>query len=216
MPGAAAAKKKKKRGAPPPPNRRSCPPELTLLRCSVAGGQPLETRDVRPWRFVGIPVKGGAAAQGERLLDSHIAPSTYRGRGTNWPALDHSRTKLEKLVLAEPPEHGQRARAWGGLHKHYQKAWLDKDGDRVPTVAALWFCAEVTRKKEHDESWVCVVAVALLAAARTKGPVVPNLNTAFTFSFVESFDLTVPGGLLTTIRVSCALLPPAAVPRRCG
>ncbi len=108
---------------------------------------------------------GGAAAQGERLLDSHIAPSAYRGRGTNWAALDHSRTKLEKLVLAEPPEHGQRARAWGGLHKHYQKAWLDQDGDRVPTVAALWFCAEVTRKKEHDERWVCVVAVALLAAA---------------------------------------------------
>ena len=25
--------------------------------------------------------------------------------------------KLEKLVLAEPPEHGKRARAWGGLHK---------------------------------------------------------------------------------------------------
>ena len=159
---------------------------------------------------------GGAAAQGERLLDSHIAPSAYRGRGTNWAALDHSRTKLEKLVLAEPPEHGQRARAWGGLHKHYRKGWLDQDGDRVTTVAALWFCAEVVRKKEHDESWVCVVAVALLAAARTKGPVVPNLNAAFTFSFVESFDLTVPGGLLTTIRVSCALLPPATVPRHCG
>ena len=44
------------------------------------------------------------------MLDSHIAPSAYSGRGTNWAALDHSCAKLEKLVLAEPPEHGKRAR----------------------------------------------------------------------------------------------------------
>ena len=85
------------------------------------------------------------------MLDSHIAPSTYSGRGTNWAALDHSRTKLEKYVLAEPPEHGKRSRIWGGLHKLYQKDWLDKDGDHVPTVIALWFCMEVVSKKQHDE-----------------------------------------------------------------
>ena len=140
------------------------------------------------------------------MLDSHIAPSAYRGRGTNWAALDHSRTKLEKLVLAEPPEHGKRSRVWGGLHKHYQKDWLDKDGDRVPTVIALWFCAEAVSKKQHDERWVCVISASLLAAARTRGPVGPRFDTTFAFSFAESFDLTEPGGLMTQIRVRCELV----------
>ena len=199
MPGNKAAKKKKM-GTPPPPSSR---PNRRSRRCSVcfAAGRPRgsfkETRTSRPWDVCGVPINGDRAAQGARLLDSHIAPSEKRA---GWAALTHSRVKLERLVLDEPPEHvGTTSKLWNELHPAFKEGWTKTRDDRVSTAGALFFCAAAVKKDQHDDDGVSTATAGLLAAARPKGLSDKDLE----YGYEAVTDITEPGSLFNSVLVRC-------------